>query len=326
MSTVADTAEVESQIIGDRSRKDLSSEQKEKRKLAKRIIKAIQPALTSATHKESELCRRPFEKELRDLDMLLETSFSSRRDSSSGSLAEVEGASDEEPEDQKPRTNGTALGHANMAVSEVPVRPNSLPNGAFHGSSDMEIDNLTAEGNSAVVGPVIGPQLDFVTNGVHSKESLKDHQPTPEDSNPTPMFSEVTTKDQLTSAPASRLPPPKPIEPPTPPLSSGGDLQIPLTGGIPWYMDPFDPTGTTLYEERWTGRDVARDMSEELSDMDEEELSGLVDNSLGGGVDSMDIDLVADSAGGGNVATAAAGNASARKKNGKPRRRWKGFR
>lgn len=40
-------------------------------------------------------------------------------------------------------------------------------------------------------------------------------------------------------------------------------------GGIPWYLEPFDPSGTTVHDERYMGRAVMRDMSEELSDMDE---------------------------------------------------------
>jgi len=46
-------------------------------------------------------------------------------------------------------------------------------------------------------------------------------------------------------------------------------------GGVPWYLEPFDPVGTTVHEERYTGRAVLRDMSEELSDMDEAELTEL---------------------------------------------------
>lgn len=45
--------------------------------------------------------------------------------------------------------------------------------------------------------------------------------------------------------------------------------------GIPWYLIPFDPSGTTIYQERWDGRDVMRDLSEELSEMDEEDLQGM---------------------------------------------------
>lgn len=83
-----DTAELQMQISG--RAPELSLEQREKRKLAKRIIKAIQPALEDAIKKESELNGKPFEKELKDLDLILENSVSSRRASISGGSAEQE--------------------------------------------------------------------------------------------------------------------------------------------------------------------------------------------------------------------------------------------
>ncbi|KPI43512.1 NuA3 HAT complex component NTO1 [Cyphellophora attinorum] len=66
-------------------------------------------------------------------------------------------------------------------------------------------------------------------------------------------------------------------EPPTPPMSTEGQGAHPSlsSGGIPWYVEAFDPFGTTIYEERWTGQQVLREMSEELSEMDEDELQEL---------------------------------------------------
>jgi NuA3 HAT complex component NTO1 len=79
---------------------------------------------------------------------------------------------------------------------------------------------------------------------------------------------------------------------------------------MPWYMEPFDPVGTTVWEERWTGREVARGMSEELSDMDEEELDGLVE------VDGDEVEV-------GKVEGKGEG---VEKKKGKVKKRWRGFR
>jgi NuA3 HAT complex component NTO1 len=39
--------------------------------------------------------------------------------------------------------------------------------------------------------------------------------------------------------------------------------------------DKLKQDNTTIYEERWTGRDVLRGMSEELSELDEDELEDL---------------------------------------------------
>jgi NuA3 HAT complex component NTO1 len=88
--------------------------------------------------------------------------------------------------------------------------------------------------------------------------------------------------------------------PPTPPVSSGGasstngqenssgDLTNSLTeGGIPWYLKSFDPIGTTILEVQWPGRDVVRGMSEELTDIDDDELKGM-------GADMEGIDDIAE--------------------------------
>ena len=56
--------------------------------------------------------------------------------------------------------------------------------------------------------------------------------------------------------------------------ASSSDLLAPLhNGGIPWYFDKFDPSGITIYDERWDGAERA--MSAELSEMDEDELTEL---------------------------------------------------
>ncbi|KAJ6164377.1 hypothetical protein N7470_003049 [Penicillium chermesinum] len=92
-----DTAQLQEQISG--RAPELSVEQREKRKLAKRIIKSIQPALEDAIRKESELNRKPYEKELKELDVILDHSVMSRR----GDSAEVEGDTELgiDPEDHK---------------------------------------------------------------------------------------------------------------------------------------------------------------------------------------------------------------------------------
>ncbi|MCJ1378127.1 nuA3 HAT complex component nto1 [Xylographa soralifera] len=297
MSAVADTAEVQSQIIDDRSRKDLSAEQKEKRKLAKRIIKAIQPALEDAMRKESDLCRRPFEKELRDLDLLLETSISSRRDSMTGSV--LEDASDDDAEGCKhPATNGHPLSTADSLGAATTDK--ALPNGAHthsppHAASAPQPDLVLPLTNGASTSP-------------QATHSLHFH---PEATHPT-----ISTSNNTEAAPHS-VAEPHP-QPPTPSLSSSSDPASALSaGGIPWYMEPFDPAGTTVYEERWTGREVARGMSEELSDMDEEEVDGLVDG---------EVDVVVDvEMGGVEEGAVVEKGEGEKKKGGKVRKRWRGF-
>jgi NuA3 HAT complex component NTO1 len=70
------------------------------------------------------------------------------------------------------------------------------------------------------------------------------------------------------------------VDPPTPPRSEK-DLLAPLAhGGIMWYLEPFEPRGTTIHDEEWPGRDLLRELSEPLSELDEDALNGLVDAGL----------------------------------------------
>ena len=85
-------------------------------------------------------------------------------------------------------------------------------------------------------------------------------------------------------------PAPAAAEPLSPPTSTSSSAPAPdaadvfANGGIPRYLDQFDPMGTTIYDERYTGREVLRGMSEELSDMDEDTLTELkVSGSLADG-------------------------------------------
>lgn len=210
------TAELQEQIAGRAS--GLSIEQREKRKLAKRIIKAIQPALEDAIRKESELNRKPFEKELKELDMILDNSLISRHDS-----IDIEGDTEMDIAQPDAMEGVEQTGDAPEALVEP-----QLENGAV---SCQEVAPEEVNGDEPTSEEGIKPNINTTFN----------RHPTPE----------LTEEDQ----------------------------QLPLArGGIQWYMQPFDPVGTTIYEERWTGRDVMRGMSEELSELDEDELQDLVDD------------------------------------------------
>lgn len=214
MGPAGDTAELQAQIVG--RAPELSLEQREKRKLAKRIIKSIQPALEDAIRKESELNRKPFEKELKELDVILDHSVLS---------AEPEGDTEFDigPSDTKPEA---------MEGVEPTV------------ATTTTAGEVAGEGEEEAV-----PQEDAVAESGLTEETKPNAGPVYR-RHPTPV---LTDEDQ----------------------------RLPLAqGGIQWYMQPFDPIGTTIHEERWTGRDVMRGMSEELSELDEDELKDLVEDEL----------------------------------------------
>ena len=262
-----DTAELQMQISG--RAPELSLEQREKRKLAKRIIKAIQPGLEDAVMKESELNRKPFEKELKDLDQIFEFSVQSRRNSVAGSaeLGNAEGIDGME-QDKEEGDDG--------ATTEP--KPEEQPNGA----EDLAMTDVDAAQPS---GPVPesqsqeAPGASMETSGTIEEPEKETSEVLATTENTTGEVAPSSNGDASTQPPNGAHETQK--APPTPPLSFQEDQLHPLAqGGIQWYMEPFDPVGTTIHEERWTGRDVMRGMSEELSELDEDELQDLVDDEL----------------------------------------------
>lgn len=262
-STV-DATEGQLLINGEVLTKDLIADHKAKKMLANRIVKAVKGPLEDAMRKESELLGRPHEKELRDLDRLLEASVRSRRDS----------------------RNGSQLGD----VGGDPIQQRQSIRG---GSSDENSANSSTQDASNLVDIEIDPAITQTSHREQATASKlakhKGHrqQPTPESMPPTNGAAGYDhtsngNTDETIFHQIGRATPPEPV---TPPLSSGGHSQPLSQGGIPWYMECFDPVGTTIEEERWKGRELVRGMSEVLSDMDEEELSGLVepDEAEGGG-------------------------------------------
>lgn len=220
-----DTAELQAQISG--RAPELTLEQREKRKLAKRIIKSIQPALEDAIRSESELNRKPFEKELKELDVILDHSVMSRREDS----IDLEG--DHEME----------LDQADAKVEEM-----------------EGVERILTATETSNAEPQTSDEPAPIKESVPGEASVEDPTTIPTTEEIKPNINAIYHRH------------------PTPVLSEE-DQQLPLAqGGIQWYMQPFDPVGTTIQEERWTGRDVMRGMSEELSELDEDELQDLVDD------------------------------------------------
>ena len=304
----ADAAGSQANTNGESQNRELSAEYKDKKKLAKRIVKAVQPSLEDATKKESELLRKPFEKELQHLDRLLELSLSSRRDSLSGSFL-GEATQSGGPEEMQ-LVNGTSLEgtrsngglHTNQETSHA---VNGL--GIYHDSKSL-LDDSASQAASQREGGIDG------TGTANDRTGPQMSKQTP------PMQGFDLHAGKPNMSPGIQI-----LEPPTPPMSMsmGGDPQPLSSGGIPWYMETFDPDGSTVQEERWTGRDLVRGMSEELSDMGDEELSGLVDAetsaNIRGGVEE---DIVEPNA----AEAAEAAKAEARRKAAARRKRWRGYR
>ena len=237
-------AEIIQQVTG--RAQDMSQEDRDRRAVARRVLKAIQPQLEDALRKEGELTGRPFAQQMKELDEAL----LSRR----GSLAESEVIVESV---EVPKINGVSTPHdEDVEMTDAASgEQEQLPNGTHE-----EVATAIEQVETATLPVKNG-------NGTHT---------------PPPSTNGIK-HDPLAIEEAVQDPP---IEPPTPPMSLEGQNQPTIgAGGIPWYVEQFDPDGTTVYEERWTGQQVLREMSEELSEMDEDELGALRPG------DEMDIDL-----------------------------------
>lgn len=220
----------------------LTLEQKELKKLGKRIIKAVKEPLEDALKKEAELKGREHEEELRKLDSM--PIFASSR------VIELE---DDDDKTGGRRRNGSDISAIAGAVDE----------------DTEDTDMLDAEGEDDEDADAEGEEVS---------------------NNESSAASKAASYTSSTRANTIKTTSEKPTEPLSPPISndpsgtvapsaSAGTSTDPTDvfahGGVPWYLAPFEPIGTTVHEEKYSGRAVLRDMSEELSDMDEDTLTEL---------------------------------------------------
>ena len=266
----------------------LTSEQKEKKKLAKLIIKAIHVSLENAARKEAELGGRPYEKELLALDALLHGKF---QDSHSiSSMLDVKVVQDNESDDGSnsrfssrfmPAANDERQQHFTSVVEFVEERSKNGTSNDSNGIKGFVEASMPATMNAEESTELHeGAKNHLKPENIAKLDRRRADEP--------PLkSSEINSAASGTSGGSSQagfqhsnnnVIKPEIIQEPLTPPSSEKDLLAPLAnGGIPWYFEPFDPVGTTIHDERWTGREVLRGMSEELSELDDEEVDGLME-------------------------------------------------
>ena len=226
----------------------LSQEQKEIKKLAKRIVKAVKEPLEDALKKEAELKGREHEEAIRKLD----------------SMGIFASAANAETDDVA--ADGKVAGKR-RSDSDLSALAGASPD-ANH---DTEMRDADRDVDEAVINHDLARQTKNMP--VSAKKR-------------TPASNAGSHASSDHDHPIKHVDGPKPTEPLSPPISTDSngiktttepilDDDVFAQGGVPWYLKPFDPVGTTVHEERYTGREVLRDMSDELSDMDEDTLTEL---------------------------------------------------
>lgn len=261
----------------------LSAKQKDIKKVAKRIIKSIKEKVADAQRAETELSGRPMEGDFINLDAMLESSLRVRHGSV---MHSVDGSLITDGEPGSPLATRLVNGHSGPGA-EGKEKSRRLTNGdvdmhdAEHlVNGDHDKDETT---DDAIIRLQLAPGADTIPiintgeeNGTIKRQNGEGGSST----------SSTATAPAL-SASGSTNPSTHPPEPFTPPDhhpetdNAGNEIRESVEGGVPWYAEAFSPHGTTIYEERWGGRDVLRSMSEDFSELGEDDLQNLLDADMG---------------------------------------------
>ncbi|GAB7357699.1 hypothetical protein MBLNU459_g0367t1 [Dothideomycetes sp. NU459] len=264
---ISDVMQIHSQLneapAGTAEHLALTQAQKELKKLAKRIVKAVKEPLESALKKEGELKGIPFEKEMSEwaaFDARLENSIGSRR----GSALTV------------PINSGGLVTDA--SVSAVGGASPSSRKTSYATADDVETrnegDNLLEQNSELTsVHDDIVPHRTRAAGGSVSRSptkngSLEASQPLSPPISTSSVAHTVETAAHVLKAGIEAS------------HNSSSSADPWARGGVPWYLAPFDIIGTTVHEERWTGPDTMRAMSEALSEMDDEDLRVLEQSTV----------------------------------------------
>lgn len=261
---------------------------RDRRRLGKRILKTVQPQLEAALKAESDICSKPIDALLKELEGMLDSSLEIKQHTIEAPHDQVtagpEQAQDVEmvdaPEeaqiivadqsdgDVAVKIDGEAGPYDPMDTDVVPRTQGNIE----VNTSDRENASLSrptgviSSGGSPLGERQLASTVVQVNGASHKAVN---------------GFKKVDSGSppSLSAFGSSGLQPPQHSGPLTPPQSNGSFGRDPANmlseGGVPWYLQGFDLKGTSAVEEQWTGRDAVRSLSEELTDMDDDALKDL---------------------------------------------------
>jgi NuA3 HAT complex component NTO1 len=246
---------------------------RERKRLAKRIIKMVQPQLESAVRVEADISGLPTETSLKELERLIEASSQPLHDSGAGSKSFGDTAIDIEMADQS-QHNGAS--HTNGDGSTEHGENKKLDDGLETADIEMEDADAPHEEDAVVVDN--SESIDAVTTG----DTLSTTALAEVNGNISPMKnghvngikneSISPTTNGYTQAVENEQP-----GPPTPPVSNGdisndAGSKILTDGGIPHFLlQSFRINGTQISDSEGL---LANAVTEALGDADDE-LNGI---------------------------------------------------
>jgi NuA3 HAT complex component NTO1 len=247
---------------------------KARKSLAKRIIKAVQPTLEAAVRAETDISNKPVDSFLKELEELLDASLHSRRDSVSVSMGEAVSLGDIEGDvEMADASQGkdNDVEHRNGDDGAEQQSETYYKNAGKDEDAEMHDEDASHElEEDDIVAVVAAGDLEMAEDTIIAEpltEVNGNISPSKGHTNGVKNTSTPPDTNGYVTAPETQQP-----APPTPPISNGGhapenaDLN---TGGLLWYLKEYQPEGTSIVDPHSSG------MSEDLSDMDDEELKVL---------------------------------------------------
>jgi NuA3 HAT complex component NTO1 len=264
------------------SMKKTYSDIRQRKALGKRILKTVQAQVEKALRMECDISSKPYDDLHKELLSMIEACFEIGQRSITA--ADGDGAGSNQDVIMVDVPNGPEITVAGPVKDEAKANGHTMneTNDMMEAAADLrdEGGNIEVKTSSLVQ-----------TNGlVSSSSSVAGH-----DADGTDKTHDVELPNGIkpSATPPSTngyvaLPRINPPAPPTPPQSNGSfgkeAPDILTEGGIPWYLKPFEPRGLSVVEEQWAGKDIVRGLSEDLTDIDDDELKGLGLDVNGGAI------------------------------------------
>jgi NuA3 HAT complex component NTO1 len=253
--------------------------QKDRLARAKRIIRSITPDLLQAASREAELGLKSVDEERHNVSTILDNALHPSADSGHVHTDGEghDGSSEAGVEHQVLRQIDVNGQNQHEEGHKKPINESADEDAEMAGTDDETVQKEGGNENAAhlVNGLSNGDTDAGASNRADSQEGDGDHtssaQITPGLN--VPALSNSGSTNHSTSA----------HEPLTPPE---GEKEITALnhGGVPWYLEEFEPQGTTVFEpkdnhsqEDVSNTDALRGISEELSELDDDVVNGLVD-------------------------------------------------
>ena len=252
------------------------SDIRDRKKLGKRILKSVQPQLEAGLRLETEVTGKSFDSLKQDLESMVDASLVLRQNTVFAT-ADAEQSQDVIMVDSSNDMAVEADPVVDTIVESAPEQTDTVMDDAggseAAGDGNIEVKTSSLENDASADAPVadasaVGPgseEMATSENGMVQTNGIKAAADTP-----------LSTNGYVVASTSSQ---PAQPAPPTPPQSNGSfgrdQANVLVDGGIPWYLKGFEPEGTSALQEQWLGREAIRGLSEELTEMDEDELNGL---------------------------------------------------